>query len=119
MSQDFQEGDFLIFQIEAGFGLLRLLAVEETEGDRVWHVAAYEDLFLDVDMADAAIEGGGELKVSKPHLALTTRAFESTQTAKMGNRALSEADLAPLEKWRASGDREVSDLSVRLLLGLR
>ena len=119
MSQDFQAGDFLIFQIEAGYGLLRLLSVDDTEEGKVWHVSAYEDLFLDVDSADKAIGDEKDLKVSKPHLALTTRAFEATQTARMGNRELVEDELRPLEDWRASQDGKVSDLSVRLLLGLR
>jgi hypothetical protein len=119
MSQDFQAGDFLIFQIEAGYGLLRLLGVSEEEGDLVWHVAAYDDLFLDVDNADAAISGETSLKIGKPHLALTTRAFEATQTARMGNQPLKEEELGALKDWIESDDRGVSDLSVRLLLGLR
>ncbi len=119
MSQDFQAGDYLIFQIEAGYGLLRLLAIEEYNQGKVWHVAAYEDLFLDVDTADAAIMAEDRLSVDKPHIALTTRAFESTQTARMGSRPLGDDELRPLEEWRDSDEREVSDLSVRLLLGLR
>ncbi|QQS42064.1 MAG: hypothetical protein IPM63_03730 [Acidobacteriota bacterium] len=119
MSQDYRAGDFLIFQIEAGYGLLRLLSVDESDEGKIWHVAAYEDLFLDVEIADSAISSGQDLKIGKPHLALTTRAFEATQTARMGNRALEESELEPLKEWHASGDGEVSDLSVRLLLGLR
>lgn len=119
MSQDFQPGDFLIFQLEAGYGLLRLLAIDDREEDLTWHVAAYEDLFLDVDMADAAISGERTLKVSSPHLALTTRAFEATQTARMGNRPLNDSDLQALREWYGSEEGNVSDLSVRLLLGLR
>lgn len=120
MSQDFQAGDFLIFQIEAGYGLLRLLSIDDKEGGKIWHLAAYHDLFQDIDSADKAVSvGRDDLKVEKPHLALTTRAFEATQTARMGNEPLEEKDLRPLEDWRASNDHEVSDLSVRLLLGLR
>lgn len=119
MSQDFQPGDYLIFQLEAGYGLLRLLAVDDRGEDPIWHVAAYEDLFLDVDTADAAISGGRSFRVSSPHLALTTRAFEATQTARMGNRPLDGSELDPLREWYGSEEGEVSDLSVRLLLGLR
>ncbi|HUF03017.1 MAG TPA: hypothetical protein VMM38_02470 [Aridibacter sp.] len=119
MSQDYLAGDFLIFQIEAGYALLRLLSVEDTDEGKVWHVAAYDDLFLDVENADAAISDGRPFKLGKPHIALTTRAFEATQTARMGNRALESSELEPLEDWRASDECEVSDLSVRLLLGLR
>lgn len=119
MSQDYTAGDFLIFQIEAGYGLLRLLSVEETDDGKVWHVAAYDDLFLDVESADSAIGSDRPLKIGKGHIALTTRAFEATQTARMGNRPLEESELAPLAEWKAADDSEASDLSVRLLLGLR
>lgn len=119
MSQDFKAGDFLIFQIEAGYGLLRLLSVDETDSGKVWHVTAYEDLFLDIDSADAAIADERNFSISKPHIALTTRAFEATQTARMGNRELAEDELQALKNWRDSQNGEVSDLSVRLLLGLR
>jgi hypothetical protein len=116
MSQNFQPGDFLIFQIESGYGLLRVLAIEERPDDTIWHLAAYSDLFLDVEMADAALDGNATLTVSHQHLALTNRAFESTQVARMRNVPLTEGELDGLNKWR-HGD--VSDRSVRLLLGLR
>jgi hypothetical protein len=119
MSQDFQAGDFLIFQVEAGYGLLRLLGISEEAGEAVWHVAAYEDLFLDVDAADAAITRGSGLRIGKPHLALTRRAFEATQTARMANEPLKDDELDGLKEWIDSEERAVSDLSVRLLLGLR
>ena len=117
MSQDLRAGDFLVFQLEAGFGLLRLLAVDENDGTRTYHVAAYEDFFPDVDMAEAAALEG-RLKLSHDHLALTERAFESTQTARIINKTLDDTELAPVKTWAASGG-EVSDRSVRLLLGLR
>ena len=115
---DFTPGDFLIFQLEAGYGLLRMLGTDEIDGEHVWHVAAYSDLFLDPEMADAAIEGN-VLRIEIPHAALTNRAFESTQVARMGNRPLSAADLAGYEAWKTDGTRKVSDRSIRLLLGLR
>jgi len=119
VSQNFQAGDYLIFQIESGYGLLRILAIEETENGKVWHLAAYNELFLDSDMAEAAIENPVSLTVSKSHVALTTRAFESTQVARMTNKPLTENELQPLYDWKNNRDAEVSDRSVRLMLGLR
>lgn len=119
MSQNFQPGDFLIFQLESGYGLLRVLAIDEADGDKVWHLAAYRDLYLDVEMADMALANPENLVVSHPHLALTNRAFESTQVARMTNVQLTEQELVPLGVWESFGDGEVSDRSVRLLLGLR
>ncbi|MBA3601375.1 MAG: hypothetical protein H0W45_09095 [Acidobacteria bacterium] len=119
MSQKFQAGDFLIFQIESGYGLLRILAIVEIEGGTIWHLAAYNEMFMDIDSADAAIENFNNLTISYPHLALTNRAFESTQVARMKNLPLTETELQPLKNWRESGNQKISDLSVRLLLGLR
>lgn len=119
MSQNFQAGDFLIFQIEAAYGLLRLLSIEQIEDEMVWHLAAYEEMFLDIEMADAALKDSDSLKVSMEHAALTNRAFEATQTARMSNKALSEDDLAGYQKWKDDPDRLISDRTVRLLLGLR
>jgi hypothetical protein len=121
VSQNFQAGDFLIFQIESAYGLLRLLAIDEAEdgGGTVWHLAAYNEMFLDIETADAAIENNSALTISYPHLALTERAFLSTQVARMGNKPLSENELTPLRNWEANPQKRVSDLSVRLLLGLR
>jgi hypothetical protein len=119
MSQNFQAGDFLIFQIESAYGLLRILAIEESEGEKVYHLLAYNEMFLDIDTADAALADASALTVSKPHMALTSRAFASTQTARMGNAPLDEADLKPFEDWKQNPDRQVADISVRLLLGLR
>ena len=119
MSQNFQAGDYLIFQIESGYGLLRILAIDERDGEKVWHLAAYNELFFDIETADAALANPYTLTVNIPHVALTTRAFEATQTARMTNAALTEVELKPLEDWRRSDSKEVSDRSIRLLLGLR
>ena len=119
MSQNFQPGDFLVFQLEAGFALLRLLAVDETDRDKVWHIAAYGDFFLDVESAEAALTDLQKLSVNASHLALTNRAFESTQVAKIANIPLTLQETATLNEWRDDPDREVSDRSVRLLLGMR
>ena len=73
MSQQFSAGDDLIFQLESGFGLLRVLAVEPEAG--VWHLMAYEDLFPDVESAERALTEPESLSVRKEHMALTNRAF--------------------------------------------
>ncbi len=119
MSQNFQAGDFLIFQIESGYGLLRLLNIETIADDTIWHLKAYNEMFLDVEMADAALQNLNDLTVSIPHIALTNRAFESTQVAKMQNQPLNEFDLQPFEKWKNEDNREIFDRSIRLMLGLR
>jgi hypothetical protein len=115
MSQSFHAGDFLVFQLEAGFALLRVLAVDE-EG---WHIAAYDDLFADVESAEAAANAHSNLTIRSTHIALTQRAFESTQVAKIANHELKERDLAALNVWRDDPNRKISDRSIRLLLGLR
>ncbi|MGE3467799.1 MAG: hypothetical protein AB7J13_12785 [Pyrinomonadaceae bacterium] len=119
MSQAFQAGDFLVFQLEAGFAMLRLLDVEESAGNTTWHVAAYEDLFPDVDSAEKASLIPGDLTRSNDHIALTTRAFESTQVARVSNHELTDRETEALRLWNDDPDREVSDRSVRLMLGLR
>ena len=119
MSQNFQTGDFLIFQIESGYGLLRILAIDETENGNIWHLAAYNEMFLDVEMADAALENYQSLTKSYQHLALTNRAFESTQVARLKNEPLNESELQNVADWRTNPESMASDLSVRLLLGLR
>jgi hypothetical protein len=119
MTQDFQPGDYLIFQIESGYGLLRVLEVEETPSDTIWHLAAYSDLFLDVEMADAALGNPAVLTIARPHVALTNRAFESTQVAKMASFPVTPAEADEIRKWKEDPIREIHDRSIRLLLGLR
>ena len=119
MSQNFQAGDFLIFQIESAYGLLRLLAIDEIGSEKIWHLAAYEEMFLDIETADAALENFQILTVGNSHLALTNRAFESTQVARMKNEPLNIEDLEAFENWKINPARKVSDISVRLMLGLR
>jgi len=119
VSQNFQAGDYLIFQIESGYALLRILAIEEDAGDKIWHLAAYNEFFLDTETADAAIENPALLSLSHPHMTLTNRAFESTQTARMTNKPLTEEELQPFYDWKNNPCAEVSDRSVRLMLGLR
>lgn len=119
MSQNFQPGDFLIFQIESGYGLLRILAIEEIEGEKIWHLSAYNEMFLDIEMADAMLENTQNLSVNIPHVALTNRAFEATQVARMKNETLMDNELKPFNDWKNNPNREIFDRSVRLILGLR
>lgn len=119
MSQSqFVPGDDLIFQLESGFGLLRVLAVEGEGAGAVWHLLAYEDFFPDVNTAEAALAGPQPLPVRKAHMALTNRAFERTPAARLGNRPVNECELVEYRKW-LEGDRPVSDRSALLMLGIR
>ena len=119
MSQNLTAGDFLVLQLESGYALLRVIAIDGIGPDRVWHVAAFDDFYLDVEHAEAGISGADLPKPSYPHIALTNRAFESTQVAKLLNRDLTDADLEPYRNWLVDPNREVSDRSVRLMMGLR
>ena len=116
MPQEFAPGDFLVFQLEAGFGLLRVLGSEGVDGDKVWHLAAYRDLFMDVDSAEEAAKHAESLTVELPHVALTNRAFESTQVAKIAYAPIVESTLTEQLKDPTTS---VQDRSIRLLLGLR
>lgn len=119
MSQEFQAGDFLVFQIESGFALLRVLGVDNLVDGLVWHIAVYRDFYMDVDSADAAASEPDSLKVEIGHVALTNRAFESTQVAHLKNVPLSPGDAEACDGWKSGPNSEISDRSVRLLLGLR
>lgn len=119
MAQNFEAGDFLIFQLEAAYGLLRVLDREGEGEDTVWHLAAYEDMFADIESAETAASEPNRLRKSIDHAALTNRAFESTQVAKLIHLPLVADEIAPLDEWRNSADKEISDRSIRLLLGLR
>jgi hypothetical protein len=118
MSLRFAPGDDLVFQVESGFGLIRVLAVEGEGAGAVWHVLVYEDFYPEVEAAEAALAAGREMPARAPHLALTDHAFEKTPAARLGNRPVTEAELAPYRRWRESGG-EVSDRSVLLMLGMR
>lgn len=119
MAFDFKGGDFLVYQLESSYGLLRVLAVEDEANDPIWHVATYDEFFLEVEHAESLIISGTLPKPGHEHIALTNRAFESTQVAKIAHLPLTDADEQGLNAWRSGPDREISDRSVRLLLGLR
>ena|SRR2546422_6235227 len=118
MTQPFTTGDDLIFQLESGFGLLRVIAVEDRGKETIWHLMAYEELFPDVESAERALAQAELLHIRKAHMALTERAFERTPAARLGNRAVVDVERAAYEKWVES-DGEVSDRSALLMLGLR
>ena len=114
----FVAGDDLIFQLESGFGLLRVLAVEGEGTETIWHLLAYDEFFPDVESAETALARSIALPVRKPHMALTNRAFERTPAARLGNRPVTGEELIAYNKWLDS-DREVSDRSALLMLGIR
>lgn len=118
MSSSFNPGDDLIFQLESGFGLLRVLAVEGEGADTVWHLLAYDDFFPDVESAEAALARESPLPIRKAHMALTNRAFERTPAARLGNRPVTDDELIAYRDWLNS-DRQVSDRSALLMLGIR
>ena len=94
-------------------------SVEEREGvGTVWHLLAYEELFPDVETAEAALVAPDSLHVRKAHMALTDRAFERTPAARLGNRPVMEEELAGYRAW-VENEGEVSDRSALLMLGLR
>jgi len=118
MSYPFNPGDDLIFQLESGFGLLRLLAVEGEGSGTIWHLLAYDDFFPNVETAEAALAQATPLPVRKAHMALTNRAFERTPVARLGNRPVTDDELVAYDAWLNS-DRSVSDRSALLMLGVR
>jgi hypothetical protein len=118
MTHTFVPGDDLIFQLESGFGLLRVIAVEPADTGAVWHLLAYEEFFPDVESAEAALAQSSALHVRKGHMALTDRAFERTPAARLGNRPVTDEELRPYLQWQDSG-REVSNRSALLMLGIR
>ncbi len=111
--QGFVPGDFLVFQIESGFGLMRILRIDESDADTVWHVRVYRDLFPEIEYAELALASPESLTPEIAHIALTDRAFESTQVSRLGNVPLAA------EEQELNDNSEVSDRSIRLLLGLR
>jgi hypothetical protein len=119
MTHQFAAGDDLVFQLESGLGLLRILAIEGEGGDTVWHLLAYDQFFPDVESAEKALTSPDLLSVRKAHMALTDRAFERTPAARLGNRELKDDELVGYREWLQSDERKVSDRSALLLLGIR
>ncbi len=119
MPHRFAPGDDLIFQLESGLGLLRVLAIEGEQAETVWHLLAYDEFFPSVEAAEAAIAESGSLSIRNPHMAMTDRAFERTPAARLGNRPVKDEELAGYREWQRSATRRVSDRSALLLLGIR
>src|SRR5215212_7181248 len=119
MAREFQAGDNLIFKLERGFGLLRVLGADETGTGVTWHLSAFEDLFLDADSAETALRSPENLRVAIPHVAMTNRAFERTPTARLSNHPLSAEELKRIEDWKANPQAETVDRSALQMLGLR
>jgi hypothetical protein len=118
MALVYEPGDDLVFQVESGFGLMRVLARDGEGPETVWHILVYMDFYPDVEAADAALASGSEMEAREPHLALTEHAFEKTPAARLGNRPVHARELEALERWREAQGK-VQDRSVLLLLGMR
>jgi hypothetical protein len=118
MAHQFAAGDNLVIQLESGFGILRVLAIDGGEHETVWHLKAYEELFPDIETVEAALAAHETLRTRVAHMALTERAFERTPAARLGNHPVSEDELRPYHDWVARNG-EVSDRSALLMLGLR
>ena len=118
MALVYEPGDDLVFQVESGFGLMRVLAREGDGPETVWHILIYTDFYPDVESADAALASGRELEKREPHLALTEHAFEKTPAARLTNRPVTDEELEPLRRWRLEGGA-VHDRSLLLMLGMR
>ena len=119
MPHQFVPGDDLIFQLESGLGLLRVLAIEGEGSETVWHLLAYDEFFPSAEAAEAALAQPDSLDIRNAHMALTDRAFERTPAARLGNRPVTEDELAAYREWEQSDTRKVSDRSALLLLGIR
>jgi hypothetical protein len=119
-ARGFTAGDLLVFQVESGFAMMRLLGVEpDGSVDTIWHLAVYRDMYLDVDAADLAASDTSKLQINLGHVALTNRAFDSTQVSKLGNVPLLDHELRDYQRWLADTARPIEDRSIRLILGLR
>lgn len=118
MSADLAPGDYLVFQLESGFGLLRVLAIDHMKEETIWHLLVYEELFPDVESAESRIARSEQLNPRVPHIAITNRAFERTSAARLCNQPLSEDELDAYREWQIK-DGSVSDRSVLLMIGLR
>ncbi len=118
MALSFSPGDDLVFQLESGFVLIRVLASERHGTGVIWHLLIYEDFYPEVEAAEAALASGTQLVVRRAHLALTEHALEKTPAARLGNRPVIDEELAAYREWATRGG-DVSDRSVLLMLGLR
>ena len=119
MAHQFTPGDDLVFQLESGLGLLRILAIDGEGAETVWHLLAYDQFFPDIESAEEALSNPQALPIRKHHMALTSRAFERTPAARLGNRPVTDDELVDYYEWTKSAQKKVSDRSALLLLGIR
>lgn len=118
VSQNFEAGDFLIFQLESGYGLLRILAINTDEnGENIWHLSGYNELFPDYEYAEVALNNIENLTINLSHVALTNRAFERTPASRIGNFILNETELEAYNIWEKSESRLIEDRSALQLMG--
>ena len=118
MALSYAPGDDLVFQMESGFGLLRVLGSDGEGRESVWHILVYHEFYADVEAAESALTSGRPLAVREPHLALTEHAFEKTPAARLTNRPVAGEELEPLRRWQQEGG-PVHDRSLLLMLGMR
>lgn len=118
MNTQFKPGDNLAFQMESGFGVLRVLAIEEREGETIWHLSVYEDFYADVETAEAALAAGMGIRRRAPHIAVTNYAFEKTAAAKLNNDPVQDEELTAYRAWKESSSVP-SNRSVVMMLGFR
>ncbi|HXF42588.1 MAG TPA: hypothetical protein VNK26_02515 [Pyrinomonadaceae bacterium] len=118
-NERFSVGDCLIFQLESAYGLLKIIGIENYDNQPLWHISAFSDFFPDVESAESALENISVMKREIRHIALTNRAFLSTQLAVIANKPVTEEEVGLISEWRADPERKVSDRSIRLHLGLR
>lgn len=118
MALEFSAGDDLLFQLESGFGLMRVLKVEAEGEDAVWHILVYEDFYPDVETAEAALSNPEALRARVKHLALTDRALERTPAARLGNRTVTDDELDAYRAW-LEDDGQVYDRSILQMIGMR
>ena len=115
----FVAGDDLVFQLESGYGLIRVLAVEGRGSETIWHLLVYDEFFPDVERAEAALVRDDRLPVRVAHTALTDYALEKTPAARLGNRPVTKDELEAYRRWLDRSDKQISDRSILMTLGLR
>jgi len=118
MSQNFNPGDYLIFQLESGYGLLKLIGRTGPTEEPIWHLKAFQELFLDIESADLALAKPETLTVSLHHAALTNRAFLATQVSIMIKGYVETTEESAVNAWQVAGSVP-TDSPIRMLLGLR
>jgi hypothetical protein len=118
MPAQYSPGDFLVFQLESGFGVIRILGIDELSDGTVWHLMVFEDFFPDVQSAEEALVSASSMRPRLPHIAITDRAFERSPAAKVGSSPLTEDEINRHRDWLLKG-APVSDRSVFQMLGMR